>query len=321
MRFTKMHGAGNDYVYVDLFREKVADPSALARAVSDRRTGIGSDGLILIAPSEKADFRMIMFNADGTEGEMCGNGIRCIGKYVFEHGLAKKKTVTVETGGGTVALTLHAKNGTVDRVTVDMGRPRPIPPSFHVRADGSKTLLREKVEGFEGFVVSMGNPHFVIPVSSTESAPVTTRGPVLEKHADFPSRVNVEFVEVVSRDHVRQRTWERGSGETFACGSGACAVGYALSEAGLADRRVRIDLRGGTLEIQVAPDGRILMTGPAVEVFSGDWPASARRSGATDGAEAAPPKPTSAPAKAGRPSGELRRGKPVRKPTKSRARR
>jgi diaminopimelate epimerase len=272
MRFTKMHGAGNDYVYVDLFRQKVAEPAALARAVSDRHTGVGSDGLILIAPSEKADFRMIMFNADGSESEMCGNGIRCIGKYVYEHGLTKKKAVTVETKGGTVSLTLHAKNGGVDRVTVDMGRPRPVPASFHVRADGARTLLREKVGEFEGFVVSLGNPHFVIPVGSVDTAPVTTRGPEIERHPDFPSRVNVEFVQVLSRAHVRQRTWERGSGETLACGSGACAVGYALSSAGLADRRVRIDLPGGTLEIEVAGDGRILMTGPAVEVFSGEWP-------------------------------------------------
>jgi len=277
MKFTKMHGAGNDYVYVDVFREKVADPAKVSIAVSDRHTGIGSDGLILIAPSKAADFRMIMFNADGSEGSMCGNGIRCIGKYAFEHGLTKKKVITVETKSGTVSLALHAKGGKVDRVTVDMGLPRAIPKEFHVRANGMWTVLKEVAEGLEGFVVSMGNPHFVVPVDSTETAPVATMGPRIEKHPDFPSRVNVEFVQVLSNTHVRQRTWERGSGETFACGSGACAVGYALADQGITSRKVRIDLLGGTLEIEQADNGRIYMTGPAVEVFSGEWPGGGKQ--------------------------------------------
>lgn len=271
MKFTKMHGAGNDYVYVDLHEEKVADPAALARALSDRHTGVGSDGLILIAPSKAADFRMIMFNADGSEGEMCGNGIRCIGKYVYDHGLTRKKAVTVETKGGTVALTLHAQNGKVEEVTVDMGSPRPVPRNFHIRADGTSPVLREKILNYDCFVVSMGNPHCVIPVSSADAAPVTTDGPLIEKHPDFPSKVNVEFVQVLARDHVRQRTWERGSGETYACGSGACAVTAALATAGLADRSLRIDLLGGTLRIEWRKDGRLYMTGPAVEVFRGEW--------------------------------------------------
>jgi diaminopimelate epimerase len=278
MKFTKMHGAGNDYVYVDAHKEKIADPPALAVAISDRHTGVGSDGLILIAPSKKADFRMIMFNADGSEGSMCGNGIRCIGKYVYDHGLTKKKAITVETKSGTVSLDLRAKNGKVDLVTVDMGAARPVPKEFHVRADGAKSLLEESVDGFSGFVASMGNPHFVIPVESTESAPVTTKGPLIEKHSDFPSRVNVEFVQILSKTHVKQRTWERGSGETFACGSGACAVGFTLSRKGLTDRSVRIDLLGGSLQIDVDLDGRVRMTGPAVEVFSGDYPTSAKAS-------------------------------------------
>jgi diaminopimelate epimerase len=277
MKFTKMHGAGNDYVYVDAFKEKIADPSALSIALSDRHTGVGSDGLILIAPSKKADFRMIMFNADGSEGSMCGNGIRCIGKYVYDHGLTKKKAITVETKSGTVSLDLRAKNGKVDLVTVDMGAARPVPKEFHVRADGVKPILEESVDGFSGFVASMGNPHFVIPVPSTEAAPVTTKGPFIEKHPDFPSRVNVEFVEILSKTHVKQRTWERGSGETFACGSGACAVGYTLASKGLTERSVRIDLLGGTLQIDVDPDGRVRMTGPAVEVFSGEYPTKASR--------------------------------------------
>ena len=268
-----MHGAGNDYVYVDAFKEKIANPSALSIAISDRHTGVGSDGLILIAPSKKADFRMIMFNADGSEGSMCGNGIRCIGKYVYDHGLTKKKAITVETKSGTVALDLHAKGGKIDQITVDMGPARSVPKDFHVRADGVKTLLEESCEGFRGFVASMGNPHFVIPVDSTDAAPVLTKGPLIEKHADFPSKVNVEFVEILSKSHVRQRTWERGSGETFACGSGACAVGFALSQQGLTEHQVRIDLLGGTLHIEVDADGRVWMTGPAVEVYSGDYPA------------------------------------------------
>lgn len=277
MKFTKMHGAGNDYVYVDAFRERVSNPAAVSIALSDRRTGVGSDGLILIAPSKKADFRMIMFNADGSEGSMCGNGIRCIGKYVFDHGLTRKKGLTVETKSGTVSLDLQVKAGKVDLVTVDMGPARPVPKDFHVRADGVQTLLDEPCEGFRGYVASMGNPHFVIPVESTQTAPVTTKGPVIEKHPDFPSKVNVEFVQILSKSHVKQRTWERGSGETFACGSGACAVGYALSQKGLTARSVRVDLLGGSLQIDVEPDGRVFMTGPAVEVFSGEYPTKPAR--------------------------------------------
>jgi diaminopimelate epimerase len=277
MKFTKMHGAGNDYVYVDALRGKVADPSGLARSLSDRHTGVGSDGLILIAPSRKADFRMIMYNADGSEGSMCGNGIRCIGKYVFDRGLTKKREITVETRSGTVSLQLYPKNGRVERVTVDMGAPRPVPREFHVRADGVRTLLKERVLDLEGSVVSMGNPHFVVVVPSTDQAPVLSMGPAIETHPDFPSRVNVEFVEILSRRHVRQRTWERGSGETLACGSGACAVAYALSAQSLTDPSLEIDLRGGTLKIEIGKDGHVYMTGPAVEVFTGEYPTPAPR--------------------------------------------
>ena len=275
MKFTKMHGAGNDYVYVDVRRKMIPDAGALAREISDRHTGVGSDGLILIATSRKADFRMIMYNSDGSEGEMCGNGIRCIGKYVYDHKLTRKREIAVETRGGTVGLVLHAQRGAVSEVTVDMGAPRPVPKEFHVRADGVRTVLREKIEGMDCFVVSMGNPHCIILVGSTEIAPVTTQGPVLEKHRDFPSRTNVEFVQVIDRGHVLQRTWERGSGETQACGSGACAVAAALAAHDLTDRKVRIDLPGGTLRIEVEDDGRTLMTGPAKEVFTGEWPTSA----------------------------------------------
>lgn len=272
MRFTKMHGAGNDYVCVDLFRERVADPVTLARAVSDRHRGVGSDGLILIAPSRRADVLMIMFNADGSRAEMCGNGVRCVGKYAYEHGLARVREMDVETGAGIVHLSLHVEGGKVHEVTVDMGKPRPVPRAFYRRADGMEAVVPARVAGHEGWVLSMGNPHFVVPVASVDRAPVRVRGPVLERHADFPSRVNVEFVEVLSRVRFRQRTWERGSGETLACGTGACAAAAALFWAGRTGRRVRADLAGGTLRLEVGEDGGILMAGPAAEVFRGEWP-------------------------------------------------
>ncbi len=277
MRFTKMHGAGNDYVYVDAFQEKIDDAPELARVISDRRTGVGSDGLILIAPSKVADFRMIMYNADGSEGEMCGNGVRCIGKYVYDHGLTARKKVELETKAGRIRLVLHVNHGLVDKVTVDMGRPRPVPKSFHVRADGSSITRKEKIEAygleFAGTVVSMGNPHFVVEVEDPDLFPVEKFGPAIERHPDFPSKVNVHFVRVLGGHHkVRQRTWERGSGETFACGTGACATAVALHAAGKIGPKVELLLRGGILTIEHAPDGSILMTGPAVEVFSGEWP-------------------------------------------------
>ncbi len=276
MRFTKMHGCGNDYVYVDGSKEKVRNASKVAVAVSDRHMGIGSDGLIIIHPSKKADFRMEMYNLDGSEGNMCGNGIRCIGKYVFDHGLTKKKTLTIETKGGLVGLDLHVKGGKVERVTVAMGAPRPIPKEFHVLADGKKRTFTASVHVidrmFEGTVVSMGNPHFVVEVDDPAAFPVERYGPAIETHVNFPSRVNVEFVKVLAKGHVTQRTWERGSGETWACGSGACAVAVALNAGGRTGRDVAIDLRGGRLAIALKEKDAVFMTGPAVEVFSGEWP-------------------------------------------------
>jgi diaminopimelate epimerase len=275
-----MHGAGNDYLYVNAFREKVKDPGRLAIAMSDRRTGVGADGLILIAPSKKADFRMIMFNADGSEGEMCGNGVRCIGKYVYERGLTKKTRVGLETRAGVVELRLHPRAGRVDTVTADLGPPRPVPPSFHTRADGKATRVAADVEAggttWRGTVVSMGNPHFVVEVEDPDTFPVATIGPSIERHPDFPSKVNVEFVRVTGRDRVLQRTWERGTGETFACGSGACATAVALHGLGRVGPRVDIDLRGGRLTIELTPEGRVLMTGPAVDIFDGEWPNASR---------------------------------------------
>ena len=257
-----MHGCGNDYVYVNLFKEKVRNARGLSRAISDRHKGIGSDGLILIAPSRRADFRMIMYNADGSEGEMCGNGIRCIGKYVYDHGLTRRRELSVETKSGPVRLQLHVGKGKVDRVTVDMG-----PPRGAIR----RRRIRIGSRAFDCWTLSMGNPHCVTVVRNVDRFPVTEFGPRLERHRSFPSRTNVEFVQIRNRSRVRQRTWERGSGETFACGSGACAVVAALHDAGRIGRRAKVDLLGGTLEIEVAGDGSILMTGPAVEVFSGTW--------------------------------------------------
>lgn len=294
MNFTKMHGAGNDYVYVDVTKRPLkGDVPALARAISDRRTGVGSDGLILIAKSKRADFRMIMYNADGSEGEMCGNGIRCIGRYVYEHGLTKKKALAIETKGGTVGVELHPEKGRVSIVTVAMGAPRPIPRSFHLAADGTRALLPVQLQAgdrtFNGTVVSMGNPHCVIEVDDVEQFPVALFGTLIEQHPDFPSHTNVEFAQVLAPDRVMQRTWERGTGETFACGSGACAVGAALHAAGRTGERMAIALLGGTLHIRVGPGGLIYMTGPAVEVFSGEWPAfavssAAERTGKASGA-------------------------------------
>lgn len=272
LAFTKMHGCGNDYVYVDLSREKVPQPAKLAAAMSDRHTGVGADGLILILPSRAADVRMRMFNADGSEGEMCGNGIRCIGKYAYENGLSRRSRITVETAGGVVDLHLHVRGGRVSAVTVNMGAPRPIPRDFHRGADGSRRLLRARVAGHPALVLSMGNPHCVLLAGAGRSWPVERLGPRIERHLHFPRRTNVEFVNVLSRRRLRQRTWERGSGETLCCGSGACAAVAAAIADGRTDRRVRVELLGGTLEIEQDERDRLWMTGPAVEVFRGEWP-------------------------------------------------
>ena len=281
MRFTKMHGAGNDYVYVWTGDQSVPAPALLARAVSDRHTGVGSDGLILIDPGTRADFRMRMYNADGSEGEMCGNGIRCIGKYVYDHGLTKKETVTVETKAGTVDLYLHVRGGRVLMVTVDMGPAQPVPRRFFRFADGRARMiertLRHDGKSWALNVLSMGNPHCVIFVPDVDRAPVETIGPAIENHAWFPQRTNVEFVEVKSRTVIRQRTWERGSGETLCCGSGACAAAAASFMTGRTGRGVADHLRGGRLSLEIGPAGAVHMTGPAVEVFSGEWPNGARR--------------------------------------------
>ncbi|TWT37439.1 Diaminopimelate epimerase [Posidoniimonas corsicana] len=277
MRFTKMHGAGNDYVYVNGFSEQLPDElPSLARAVSDRRFGVGGDGLILILPSDTADVRMRMFNADGSEAEMCGNGIRCVVKYAYDHGLAPQPVVRVETLAGVLTAEAALHDGKVDRVRVDMGEPRLSPPQIPTTLGGEQvinTTIDVDGRSVEATCVSMGNPHCVVFVDSATDDLVLGLGPKLEKHAVFPEGVNVEFVEVLSPTEVRQRTWERGSGETWACGTGASAVCVAGVLTGRTERRILNHLIGGDLELEwSAGDGRVRMTGPAVEVFSGEWP-------------------------------------------------
>lgn len=274
--FTKMHGIGNDYVYVDAFRTTVEDPPAVARAVSPRRTGIGSDGLILIAPSDVADCRMEMYNADGSRGEMCGNGIRCVGKYAYDHGIAPRENIRVETDAGVKELDLRVRDGRVYEVTVDMGAPDLDPASLPMDAVGEVIDRPFEIGGqtISLTAVSMGNPHVVTFVDSTESAPVTTYGPIVEKDALFPRGVNIEFVERLApapAARLRMRVWERGSGETAACGTGACAVAVAAVLTQRGERAAEIELLGGNLQIDWREsDGHVYMTGPAAEVFSGE---------------------------------------------------
>jgi diaminopimelate epimerase len=277
MRFTKMQGCGNDYVYVDLFRERLTgDVAKLAVAVADRHFGVGGDGLILICPSERADARMRMFNADGSEAEMCGNGLRCVAKYVYDHGIARKERLTIETGRGILTVDLEVKGGKARRVRVDMGEPileaAKIPTTLPANPPTDAELVVEG-EAFAFTCVSMGNPHAVAFVDEITDRLVHQVGPLVERHEAFPKRVNVEFVKVNNKTDAHMRVWERGSGETLACGTGACAVAVAGMLTGRFDRQVTIHLLGGDLDIEWGPDNHVYKTGPAVEVFSGDWPA------------------------------------------------
>ncbi len=276
MKFTKMHGAGNDYVYVDGFREQVDDPPALARAVSDRHFGVGSDGLILILPSAKADVRMRMFNADGSEAEMCGNGLRCVAKYAYDHGLVNKRTIIIETGAGLLPVELFTNaTGKVERVRVNLGRPRLARAEIPTTGPGNEQVIEQELmvldRTFRITCVSMGNPHCVIYVDDVATFPVSTYGPVIEHHALFPRRTNVEFVQVLSSGEVRQRTWERGAGETLACGTGAAAVTVAGLLTGRTGNCLLNHLAGGDLELTWDGAGEVFMTGPAVEVFTGEY--------------------------------------------------
>ena len=277
MRFTKMQGAGNDYIYVDCFAQPVPErPPELARAVSDRHFGVGGDGLVLICPSENVDAEMRMFNADGSASEMCGNAIRCVAKYLYDHNIAKRKTLKIESAGQVFTLELSVTDALVDRVRVDMGEPileaEQIPTTLagNPVADVSLTLPDRDLQVT---CVSMGNPHCVTFVDEITDELVHSVGPRIEHDAHFPNRVNVEFVEVLSRQELRQRTWERGSGETLACGTGASAACVAGVLTGRTERRVLIHLLGGDLELEWnEADNHVYKTGPAVEVFSGNWP-------------------------------------------------
>jgi len=275
MKFTKMHGAGNDYIYVDCFAEPMPkDLPKLAVAVSDRHKGIGADGLILICPSETADARMRMFNADGSEAEMCGNGVRCVAKYVYDHGIARKEELKVETGRGILTLALETARGKVDRVKVNMGRPILEASKIPTTLAGDPPVRQKLTAGGREFLVtcvSMGNPHCVTFVERLSDEWVLHVGPQVERHLAFPNRVNAEFVEVVSPREVRMRVWERGSGETQACGTGACAAAVAGVLTGLTERRVLAQLPGGDLELEWSAAGEVYLTGPAVEVFNGQW--------------------------------------------------
>jgi diaminopimelate epimerase len=275
MQFTKMQGAGNDYVYVDCFAEPPpAHPEMLARKISDRHFGVGGDGLILILPSQTADARMRMFNADGSESEMCGNGVRCVAKYVYDHGICRKETLQIETGRGVLALDLDVAAGRVRRVRVDMGEPILQSSLIPTSLPGSPVVNAALIVAGRRLCVtcvSMGNPHCVTFVDELNDDWILRVGPQVELDPHFPNRVNAEFVQIVSRTEVRVRVWERGSGETLACGTGACAVCVAGVLSGRTDRAIVAHLPGGDLELNWTDNGRVLMTGPAVEVFRGDW--------------------------------------------------
>jgi diaminopimelate epimerase len=277
MRFTKLHGIGNDYVYVDCFNQPLPrNPAGLSRAMSDRHFGVGSDGLILICPSDQADVRMRMFNADGSEAEMCGNGVRCVAKYVYDHGLVRKPRLTVETGRGVLTLDLEISSGSVRQVRVDMGEPILASADIPTTLAGDPPVdvpLTLPDQRLKVTCVSMGNPHCVTFVDAISDALVLGVGPQVEQHAAFPRRTNVEFVRVNRPDDVTVRVWERGSGETLACGTGACAVAVAGVLTGRTQRRLVVHLPGGDLQLFWSEtDNHVYMTGPAVEVFSGDWP-------------------------------------------------
>jgi len=279
--FTKMHGAGNDYIYIDCFAQPVPENLPdLARAVSDRHFGIGADGLILICPPTandlKTDAEMRMFNADGSASEMCGNGIRCVAKYVYDHGIKPSKTLRIASAGMVYQLQLSLVDGLVDRVRVDMGEPilqaEAIPTTL-VGAPVADVSLALPGHDLTVTCVSMGNPHCVVFVEKATDELVLGLGPLVEHDSHFPNRVNAEFVEVLSRSEVRQRTWERGSGETLACGTGASAVCVAGALTGRTDRQVTVHLLGGDLQLEWnEQDNHVYMTGPATEVFSGEWP-------------------------------------------------
>lgn len=303
MRFTKMHGLGNDYIYVNCFKEHIENPPKVARFVSDRHFGVGSDGLIMINPSECADFEMEMYNADGSRGEMCGNGIRCVAKYVYDYGLTDKTSISVDTLGGIKYLDLTVEDGKVKLVRVDMGKPEFRAKEIPILCEAEKNeciVDEDTVLGKEGKVavcdnrdcqkvinepivvdgmeyqitgISMGNPHAVVFLENVKALDIEKIGPKFENHERFPKRINTEFVQVLDRETIEMRVWERGSGETLACGTGACAAAVASILNGMAERKVTVKLLGGDLLVEWEEEtGKVYMTGPAVTVFEGTLP-------------------------------------------------
>ena len=274
MKFTKMHGCGNDYVYVNGFTEKVADKPKAVVALSDRHFGIGSDGVIFINPSQQADFEMEMYNADGTRAEMCGNGIRCVGKYVYDHGMTDKTSITVESFGKVKYLDLTVENGKVVRVKVNMGKPeltaKDVPVvSEHEQVIDEEIIVKEK--SYRMTCVSMGNPHAVVFMDDVEHLAIEEIGPYFENHERFPNRTNTEFVQVIDDSHVKMRVWERGTGETLACGTGCCATAVACVLNHLTGAHVTVQVLGGEIEIYWdQKENLVYMTGPAVTVFEGE---------------------------------------------------
>ena len=276
MKFTKMQGIGNDYVYVNCLQETIENPSELAKKISDRHYGVGSDGLIMINPSDKADFEMEMYNADGSRGEMCGNGIRCVAKYVYDYGLTDKTSISVETLAGIKYLDLTVEDGKVVLVKVDMGKPMLRPEEVPVVSEKEEVIDEPiTVDGQEYRMtcVSMGNPHAVVFIDQdVKEFPLETVGVKFENHERFPKRVNTEFVNVLDRHTAQMRVWERGSGETLACGTGACAVAVACALNGLTEDEVTVKLLGGDLQIKWGREkNTVYMTGPAEVVFDGEW--------------------------------------------------
>lgn len=275
MKFTKMQGIGNDYIYVNCFEEKVDDPERVSQIVSDRHFGIGGDGLVLIMPSDKADFRMRMFNADGSEGNMCGNATRCIGKFVYDNGLTDKTEITLDTKSGIKYLTLYPENGKVKTVLVNMGKAVLTPVDIPMKAEG-ESFINKPIEVLDSEVyitaVSMGNPHAVTYVDDVMSLDLEKIGPAFENHPIFPERVNTEFIKVLDSHTIQMRVWERGSGETWACGTGACAAAVASVKNGYFKNgeEITVKLRGGDLFITYSTDGTVLMRGAAETVFTGE---------------------------------------------------
>ena len=274
IKFTKMHGLGNDYVYIDAINQKIENESSLAKFVSNRHFGIGSDGLILICKSEVADFKMRIFNSDGSEAEMCGNGIRCVGKFVYDKGLTNKTTVKIETLAGIKTLILNTKDGKVETARVDMGEPileTEKIPVISTEEPVKNLELEAENKKFKFTCVSMGNPHAITIVENTKEFDVERYGKVLEVDKAFPKKANIEFVQIIDKENIKMRVWERGAGETLACGTGACATAVACNLNGLTDRKVNIELLGGTLNIEWnETDNHVYMIGPAVTVFDGE---------------------------------------------------